>query len=518
VTSPSGPSKQLIIQLARFGDLLQLAPLTAELGTYSELHLLVDSSLEATARLLPNVAKFIAIPRTDALKLMMQDDLAGLTGFWGDVADTLRHEHYDRVVNVTHTPESGLLSRMTACRDVRGAYYDRRGLTTSDPWERLFRATLSRRDFSGFHLVDYHRLSAGCETPFNIHPERSGSTFNSTRISLQLGANSPLRRWPVESFVRLAQAVHTVHPVQFTLLGATEESPLAAEFLSRSGLPALDLTGKTKPSELAEALRESDLLISGDTGTIHLAALVGTGAVGIYLGMARPDDTAPYQQGAVIFEPRTSCYPCSEHNLCGHLSCHGDVPVEAVASTVFDLLNGRAITPEDTPDYRRRLVELDEHGLLTLRGATITASDRRRSAMKNLWLSEFTDKQLAPTGVLEPADMDGLSTFADLATRATTTARTFRTSMESGSPDRPLLKQIQSNLTQIESHTIQPSLTGLLAQMFSLEIERPPADPTKAIHLIESSIASLSRRCHKLVADLPPNSQLSTLNFSAGAA
>ena len=90
------------------------------------------------------------------------------------------------------------------------------------------------------------------------------------------------------------------------LLGTKAEASLG-EALSEGLTPAqrervVNLQGRTNLLELAARLRLAHLLISGDTGTLHLAAALGTRTVGLFLGPASCFETGPYGEGHYVFQ------------------------------------------------------------------------------------------------------------------------------------------------------------------------------------------------------------------------
>jgi len=495
---PRTSRRWLIIQLARFGDLLQTAPLTAAAPEDVEIDLLVDASLEKTARLLPNVERVLPFERSAALKYAVSGEVGRWNAMVGALAGELRGRKYARVINLTHTAESACIARLCGCGDVRGANYDRRGLFTDGPWERVFRATLKRRDWAGLHLVDLHLLSAGIEPqPGKFSARRSGGL----RIGLQLGANSTLRRWPVQAFVDVAEAVSRAMPVEFVLLGSAGETSLSGEFAKLFQRPVEDLTGRTTPTELFAVVEACDLLISGDTGTIHMAALAGTQTVGLFLAMARPDDTAPYQRGAVIFEPRTTCYPCPENHSCSHTACHADIDVALVAETAISLLKNVSVSPTDGARYRLRIVDFDPMGLLTLSGQTETTSDLRRKLVKQLWLSEHHGVQPIRSCVkLYREDAGQLECLTRLASQGATLAEEFKLALMDGRPDRGKLQKLQESVVAVENLSADSGIAGLLAQLFSIELERPPVAPLDAVVAVDGALSMVQRRCRYLLA------------------
>lgn len=118
-------------------------------------------------------------------------------------------------------------------------------------------------------------------------------------IGFQMGASGNNRCWPVEHFARLAERIFLHSPeCTFALTGAAQDSPLEREFFSL--LPekyhgrVTSYIGKTRLIELIQLITNLDLLITGDTGPLHIAITARTPTLSLYVG-ANPRHTGPYQ-------------------------------------------------------------------------------------------------------------------------------------------------------------------------------------------------------------------------------
>lgn len=95
-----------------------------------------------------------------------------------------------------------------------------------------------------------------------------------TIIALQLGASETYRRWPVHYFAELTNLIlKDNNDIIIVLLGSTQEQDLTEEFFKFSLYPnkILNFCGKTSIQELPCLVKKCALLITGDTGTLHLA-------------------------------------------------------------------------------------------------------------------------------------------------------------------------------------------------------------------------------------------------------
>ena len=130
-------------------------------------------------------------------------------------------------------------------------------------WCRLVSQTLGVEADPGDLRLPAPRGPSTDEAPVLVHP----------------GAAHRSRRWPAERFAEVAAGLASAgHDVRLT--GSRDEVPLAEEVRRRAGLPhAAVAAGRTDLGQLAELVAGARLVVSGDTGTAHLATAFGTPSV-----------------------------------------------------------------------------------------------------------------------------------------------------------------------------------------------------------------------------------------------
>ncbi|HEV2106845.1 MAG TPA: glycosyltransferase family 9 protein [Thermomicrobiales bacterium] len=111
-------------------------------------------------------------------------------------------------------------------------------------------------------------------------------------VGLHPGAKDPERRWPVERFAALGDALAARHGARLVLTGTEGEREIVTAVREEMRAPALDLAGQTDLGAFAAAIRRLDLLVTNDTGASHLAAALGTPSV-VLFGPTRPAHWAP---------------------------------------------------------------------------------------------------------------------------------------------------------------------------------------------------------------------------------
>lgn len=147
--------------------------------------------------------------------------------------------------------------------------------------------------------------------------ERLGVPAAGTLVAVNVNASDLCeeRRWPADRFARLVERFRDeVAPVdRFVFLGAPGEEAAVAEVLARLD-PAvraacLDLSGRTSQLDLVVLLQRSALLVSNDSGPLHLAAALGVPTASFY-GPETPALYGPVGEDHLVFYSGHWCSPC----------------------------------------------------------------------------------------------------------------------------------------------------------------------------------------------------------------
>ena len=117
--------------------------------------------------------------------------------------------------------------------------------------------------------------------------------------------------WPPERFAELGRRLIKDQGAAILIFGSSRahEGELNVGIAEGIGEGCLNLTGETSLWQLAALLRHCRLLVSNDTGTMHVAAAVGTRVVAIF-GATDPRTTSPLGEGHVVIRREVSCSPC----------------------------------------------------------------------------------------------------------------------------------------------------------------------------------------------------------------
>jgi heptosyltransferase-2 len=157
-------------------------------------------------------------------------------------------------------------------------------------------------------------------------------------VALAPGAVGPSKRWPGASYAELARRLRAEgHWVW--VIGGPNEKELAAEIVDRGQIR--DLTGPDLRNAIL-ALAAADLAVSNDSGLLHVAAALGTPAIGIF-GPTSAWHWAPLNPIAAVVETtdELACRPCHKP-VCqlGHHRCMREISVDRVAMAVRQTMAG----------------------------------------------------------------------------------------------------------------------------------------------------------------------------------
>lgn len=129
-------------------------------------------------------------------------------------------------------------------------------------------------------------------------------------IGMNPGATYGLAKcWYPDRFGELGKRLAEKWEARILLFGKEEERPIVHEIQRHLGAKGMDLTGKTRLLQLAALLERCDLLVTNDTGTMHVATAVGTPVVALF-GSTPPHITGPWGDGHVVVKKDVNCSPC----------------------------------------------------------------------------------------------------------------------------------------------------------------------------------------------------------------
>ncbi|MGO8838635.1 MAG: lipopolysaccharide heptosyltransferase II [Limisphaerales bacterium] len=337
--------KILILKPSSLGDVIQALPV-----------------LRLLKRHLPASKVFWWIDSSLAPLLEGDPDLAGIVRFerqrwaaprhWPEMFRSirwLREQNFDWVIDLQCLARSGAFAWLANGQFLIGLDEVREGA-------RGFYDVAVRRASFHTHAVDWYlavlpKLGVPVHRNFQWLPERPAVAAavqskwpadGARWIALQPGARWENKRWPAEHFAGLIRSLAQTFPdVRFAILGAAEDRPLG-ETVARAEPPhCLNLCGQTSLPEMIEWLRRCRLMVTNDTGPMHVAAALGKPLVALF-GPTEPHRTGPYGRLEDALRIDLPCAPCLKSH------CTYEKPEECL----------KAISPETVFERAQKLLRL----------------------------------------------------------------------------------------------------------------------------------------------------------------
>jgi lipopolysaccharide heptosyltransferase II len=166
------------------------------------------------------------------------------------------------------------------------------------------------------------------------------------KVGLCPGAEyGPAKRWLPERFAEVALAIAEHRAVQWVLFGTSADAERGAAIANALGSHCLNRIGQTTLEQLSAELADCALLLTNDTGTMHLATLIGVPVIAVF-GSTEPRLTGPLGTGHDVIRHQVECSPCFLRECPIDFRCMKAVTVDEVVMAVSAQLD-RWQTPRD---------------------------------------------------------------------------------------------------------------------------------------------------------------------------
>jgi len=295
--------KILVIRFSAIGDILLTFPVVEALvDKYpsAEIHFLTKPSNEPVLDLLSNKVQ----PR------FLQESLV-------QTAKQLRGERYDLVIDLHNNLRTFLLQVFL----MKGSWHRFRKLN----FQKWLFTAFKWNTLPKVHVVDRYAQAASVR-PASVNLAVSNTnvveSLPSHYVAWVMGATFSTKQFPLSKLIETIERLD----MPIILLGGKKENLLASSL--QAHFPSLiSLVGKTSLSEAATVLSKAKVVVTNDTGLMHLAAFYAKPMVCIWGNTVPAFGMYPYQS-APVFHAQVSdlsCRPCSKigHNTCpkGHFQC-----------------------------------------------------------------------------------------------------------------------------------------------------------------------------------------------------
>jgi lipopolysaccharide heptosyltransferase I len=297
--------KLLIVRLGSLGDIIHAIPAAAAIRRAlpdATIDWLVDVRHREILELVPLVNRRIAISTSGVRSIL-------------EVLGELRRARYDAVLDLQGLLKSAVLARASGATRVIGfpaellreraarVFYTE---TAGDAAPHVIEKNMSALKALGIRMPDIEfplddrnpRIAADARSRLGV---RAGTPF----AILNPGAAWPNKRWPPVYFAEVARALSARHQLRSLVLWGPGEERIAHDVVMASDSAAA-VAPPTSIADLVSLAKASSLVISGDTGPLHIAAAVGTPVVGIF-GPTDPQRNGPWDERDLTASRYNAC-------------------------------------------------------------------------------------------------------------------------------------------------------------------------------------------------------------------
>lgn len=265
------------------------------------------------------------------------------------LAARLRSEHYDQAIVLPNTFKSALVPLFAGIRVRTGYIGEARFALLTDarrlPAERL--PQLAQR-YGELALTRGDRLRPPLPA-LDLRIDDTARRELLSRLELEKqrpaaalcpGAEyGPAKRWPPRYFAELAQGI-AARGCAVWLIGSRNDAQLGSEIARAAGGACRNLCGETTLGEAIDLLSATALVVTNDSGLMHIAAALGKPQIALY-GSSSPEFTPPLSPNAQILRLDLPCSPCFERTCpLGHFNCMNQlVPDRVLEEIDFDRIS-----------------------------------------------------------------------------------------------------------------------------------------------------------------------------------
>lgn len=534
--------KVLLVNITRLGDMLQATPTIAGIKQENpdcHITVLVEKQVEEACHILPHIDQVIGIDLGFACRALAAEGSGVIEAYQyvSEIVDRLKNEKFDYCLNMSSSAYTAVLLRILGIQNTGGWSSDEEGYRVIESeWTRLFATSVhhQNRQFNSLNLVDVFRCSADVEQ----HPRKllvqiepaarqhcqamlseAGFTNTGPLIAVQAGASQAKRQWSPARFVEMIKLLDKKYNARIVLTGAPKEASIVNPIVDGCSSPnVFSIVGRTSIPQLAAMLSLCDVLVTGDTGPMHIAVAAGTPVVSMFLASAYGFETGPYSEGNLVLQPVIGCGPCNPNKPCSKPDCHEMLNPEliahlAAARAVGEVteISGEMAPPDQVIVYRSQFDDLGFCDLIPLNCPEGDRFARHRSAYRKLWLDDLGGLSLSSAGVASSGagrlrviddGLEGLSEISACAERGQGLMSELKQLILDTRAPAARLAQVNTMIVEldreIEELGYQFGPLGALTRMFVFAKENlKGSDALSLASQMDGVYQDLSRRCGK---------------------
>lgn len=341
----------LIVKLSAIGDVVHTLPALNALRRYypeARITWVVEEAAASLVRGHEALDRVIVSRRKHWIKYFKTAPGAVIAEARSFVRE-LRDTEYDVVLDFQGLLKSALL--VALARGKRKIGFGR-GMQHQEASYLFYNEPVPAVDMDVHALSRYIRMLAPLGVPENVPidyhiPVSDEDRREAARLlegakngKTHVAALNPVAQWDTklwqpERFAELADALIECHDTGVVFTGGPEDGPAIDRILSLMKNRADNLAGKTSLTMLAALYKAVDVVVTTDTGPMHIAAAVDAPVVALF-GPTAPRRTGPFGDNHRVVRAGLACSPCFKR-ACDAWECMSRITVEQVLSAVVEL-------------------------------------------------------------------------------------------------------------------------------------------------------------------------------------
>lgn len=319
--------KVLVVKLSSLGDLFHALPTVSTIKDRldAEIHWCVQEEYVDLVKCFDDVSHVIAFPRRSFL-----------TQYRAFRAE-LRKCSYDYVLDMQGLLKSCAVTLMARGNRKIGPSFAREGTALLYPEKAVGKSQGRHAVQRVMDVVRYLRL-APLDVEFRVSFPDVEVSGGHPRIALVPCSRWHTKTWAAQGFIDAARRMLKTGPMSFHIVGGPSDVEVCGRIASEIGNCARSLAGKYSIPESCGLLKRMDLVISNDSGPMHMAAAVGTKVLALF-GPTDAARTGPYGKQHRVLTADIDCRPCYSRSCSkSGIPCLSGVTAERVAQAAMEML------------------------------------------------------------------------------------------------------------------------------------------------------------------------------------
>jgi heptosyltransferase II len=274
---------------------------------------------------------------------------------WRDKKNALkiiRQKKYDLVIDLHAKLNTGIIKFLSGTRKiitVNKKHFYRWALTKkiiskpNDPMSDIYQNTLKKIGITVQNYLPELHPNSVLKNEITKLLQNQGIDHTKRLIGIFPGALHYTKRYPATEFARFIDKVPDSYNCSFLILGSTDDYEIAEKIIARTGVKTYNLCGKVTIPELIVLIDILNLVISNDSGPMHIAAALKKKQIAIFGGTHSMLGFAPLNFNALLLQANLPCQPCSTYGLekcpLGSLECMNSITPDNLLEAFEDLMN-----------------------------------------------------------------------------------------------------------------------------------------------------------------------------------